>query len=317
MAGYNRGIVATRKLNKENKARLGRRGDTEIRKVEGKDSHVNALEAYLIDVDRKAGEDYAKRVGAGTTNPLTGMPEYHTSPVGGDINHRFYLEHDDSQHTHANTPAKYAEYSSDWPWGPEIPNTLVDWETPEGRQDYETLAGYTEDELEVYLKSEFDLGKDRMQYIEGFKEEPFDFLKDQQALTERGLKSAYGDTMGALAGKEKTLGLQMEGIGRTAGRGLSQATGAASTAASRSGLATSGTITSGLEAQTRGLFEDYTADVKGVEIGMGDVRREKGTAAETLQLGVEGADLDYRQAEYAEKQRQLDELYADVGAANV
>ena len=72
----NRDIVATRKLNKENKARLGRGGDTEIRKVAGKDSHVNALEAYLIDVDRKAGEEYAQRVGSGGTNPLTGMPEY-------------------------------------------------------------------------------------------------------------------------------------------------------------------------------------------------------------------------------------------------
>ena len=76
MAEYNRGIVATRKLNKENKARLGRGGDTKIRKVDGKDSHVNALEAYLIDVNGKAGEDYAKRVGSGGTNPLTGMPEY-------------------------------------------------------------------------------------------------------------------------------------------------------------------------------------------------------------------------------------------------
>ena len=31
----NRDIVATRKLNKNNKARLGRGGDTEIRKVDG------------------------------------------------------------------------------------------------------------------------------------------------------------------------------------------------------------------------------------------------------------------------------------------
>ena len=78
MAGYNKGIVDTRKLNKNNKARLGRRGDTEIREVDNRESHVSALEAYLIDVNGKAGEEYTKRVGAGTTNPLTGMPEYQT-----------------------------------------------------------------------------------------------------------------------------------------------------------------------------------------------------------------------------------------------
>ena len=72
----NRDIVETRKLNKRNKASLGRGGDTEIREVDGRESHVNALEAYLIDVNGKAGEEYAKEVGAGTTNPLTGMPEY-------------------------------------------------------------------------------------------------------------------------------------------------------------------------------------------------------------------------------------------------
>ena len=69
MAGYSKGIVDTRKFNKDSKAKLGRGGDTKIREVDNKESHVNALEAYLIDVNNKAGEDYAKRVGAGTTNP--------------------------------------------------------------------------------------------------------------------------------------------------------------------------------------------------------------------------------------------------------
>mgnify|MGYP003149722696 CR=1 FL=1 len=38
MAGYNRGIVATRKLNEKNKARLGRGGDTKIREVDNRES---------------------------------------------------------------------------------------------------------------------------------------------------------------------------------------------------------------------------------------------------------------------------------------
>ena len=107
-------------------------------------------------------------------------------------------------------------------------------------------------------------------------------------------------------------------MGTTAGRGLGQAAGAASMAASGSGLATSGSIAQGLETQKRGLFQDFTAGTK-------DVRRERGTALETLTLGKEMAGatkqyttdvagLDFRQSEYLEKQRQLDELYADVAA---
>jgi hypothetical protein len=322
----NRDIVATRKLNKKNKARLGRGGDTKIREVDGRDSHVNALEAYLIDVDRKAGEDYAKRVGAGTTNPLTGMPEYH--PVGytwdsaGDMK---FEAHDDSQHTHENIPSGDYEYG--WDYGNEIPNitdpnTGGAWTAPTGRQTYETLSGYDPEQLETYLQSEFDMADDSMQYIEGFKQEPFGFIGEQQALTtdkafktkgftERGLESTYGATMGAL-------GSQQAALGRTTGRGLGQAGKGRDIAASRSGLATSGTITQAYETQKKDLFQDYTA-------GMGDIGRERGTALESLTLGkdiatsdyeasIAGADLDFRQAEYLEKKRQLDELYADVGA---
>ena len=73
---YGRDIVSTRKLTNSQKAKLGRRGDSEIRTVDGKKSHVTALEASLIDSYGKSGEDFTKAVGSGTTNPYTGMPEY-------------------------------------------------------------------------------------------------------------------------------------------------------------------------------------------------------------------------------------------------
>ena len=41
MAGYNRGIVATRKLNEKNKARLRATGDTEFGFIKGRLSHIN------------------------------------------------------------------------------------------------------------------------------------------------------------------------------------------------------------------------------------------------------------------------------------
>ena len=291
MAGYSKGIVDTRKLNKNNKAKLGRGGDTKIREVDNRESHVNALEAYLIDVNGKAGEEYAKRVGAGTINPLTGMPEY-THEVG------------------------HSSYNYQ-PLG-----------GLEGRQDYETLSNLSQDKLETYLRGEFGIGADNMQYIEGFEEEPFKFLEEAQGLTTRGLESSYGATMGALGSQEKTLGLQGEGLtaqqatlGRTTGRGLSQTTQSAGRAIGKSNMAFSGTVTQGLETQKKQLFQDYTAGAQdigrqkaGIAIGMEDIERQRGTALEALTLGKEGAGLDLRTAEYAEKKRQLDQMYADITA---
>ena len=321
MAGYSKGIVDTRKLNKNNKAKLGRGGDTEIREVDGKESHVTALEAYLIDVNGKAGEEYAKRVGAGTINPLTGMPEYDTpgSEYDSSTSTLIFEDHDDSQHTHENYANISGEYEYGVDAGPEIPNvtdpnTGREWKAPTGRQDYETLSGYNPEQLEAYLQGEFGMGADSMQYIEGFQQEPFGFIGEQQDLATARLESAYGATMGALGSQEATLGLKGKGLtaqqtalGRTTGRGYAQATGASATAASRSGLATSGTITQAYETQKKDLFQDYTAGTK-------DIGRERGTALEALTLGKEGAGLDFRTAEYAEQKRQLEQMYADVGS---
>jgi len=290
MAGYNRGIVATRKLNEKNKANLGRRGDTKIREVGGRRSHVNALEAYLIDVNGKAGEEYAKRVGAGTINPLTGMPEYHDwyDETLGEITH----EHP--------KPGEEGNLGSDLP-DPNAPDPY----------SYEGLSDVTGEQLKTF---DPNLGADDVKYFQDiFTDVPFGFLGEEQDLTTRGLKSAYGATMGALGSREANLGLKMEGISRTAGRGLREAGRGRDIAASRSGLATSGTITQGYETQKKGLFQDYAAGIEGIQIGMGDIQREKGTALETLTLGKEGAGLDFRTAEYAEQQRQLDEYWDMIG----
>lgn len=306
MAGYSKGIVDTRKLNKNNKAGLGRGGDTKIREVDGRESHVNALEAYLIDVNGKAGEEYAKRVGAGTINPLTGMPEYQYGSG--------------------------TEYSLG------------------GRQDYETLSNLSPEKLEKYSQDEFGIGADKMQYIEPFTEQPFHFLRDVRSLaegqavktkgfTERGLTSAYGTTMGELGSREASLGLKGEGLtaqqtalGRAMGSGITQATKGEGQAMRKSNMAFSGTITQGYETQKKQLFQDYTAETQdigreraGIDIAMGDIGRQRGTALETLNLGKEmaasdldytekGAKLDYYRSEYEEKKRQLDQYYADVGS---
>jgi len=74
----NRDIIETRKL-----AAKGRNGDNMIGEVDGAPAHINAYEAYLLDKYGKAGEEVVKDIGAGTTNPETGMKEYHGSMLGG------------------------------------------------------------------------------------------------------------------------------------------------------------------------------------------------------------------------------------------
>lgn len=54
----------------------GRFGDTELRNVNGEESHVNKLEALMIDKFGPRGEDKVEEMGVGTRNPIDGKPEY-------------------------------------------------------------------------------------------------------------------------------------------------------------------------------------------------------------------------------------------------
>ena len=63
-------------------AKLGRKGDNKLREVGGQPSHVNALEAYLIDNFGDSGREATQRMGSGTINPNTGLREYFTLPGG-------------------------------------------------------------------------------------------------------------------------------------------------------------------------------------------------------------------------------------------
>ena len=66
-----------------NIASKGRFGDSELREVDGEISHVNPVEANLIDSLGKNGEEIVKEIGAGTINPETGLREYAILPILG------------------------------------------------------------------------------------------------------------------------------------------------------------------------------------------------------------------------------------------
>jgi len=57
-------------------AEQGNNGDTTLRKVDGQISHVNEIEANIIDKYGKSGEDLVKSIGSGTVNSETGLKEY-------------------------------------------------------------------------------------------------------------------------------------------------------------------------------------------------------------------------------------------------
>jgi hypothetical protein len=65
-----------KKFNLLQLASKGRKGDTEIRRVDGRLSHVNKTEANWIDIHGKSGEAMTQAVGSGTINPNTGLMEY-------------------------------------------------------------------------------------------------------------------------------------------------------------------------------------------------------------------------------------------------
>ena len=62
-------------------ASLGRGGDDRFRLVDGEMSHVNPVEASMIDALGKKGEEAVKERGAGSINPYTGKKEYFIDPV--------------------------------------------------------------------------------------------------------------------------------------------------------------------------------------------------------------------------------------------
>lgn len=67
--------------NHFSQASLGRGGDNMFRQVDGEMSHVNPVEASIIDAFGKLGEDEVKKRGSGTINPYTGNKEYFVDPL--------------------------------------------------------------------------------------------------------------------------------------------------------------------------------------------------------------------------------------------
>jgi len=177
MANINKNIVETRKL-----ASKGRYGDNMIREIDEAPAHVNAYEAYLLDRYGDAGEEAVKDIGAGTTNPETGMKEYHGSMLGG------MFGKPKGHPLHHIGIKQIAGKVSTWDkgWHQFFPSQGTGWfsKTPsDERQAATQAAGIVNIGMEGLLKQQ-------EQYMG-----PEGFLTEEQRLEEEGIGSAYGQSM--------------------------------------------------------------------------------------------------------------------------
>ena len=341
MPGYSNNIVATRKLNDDKKAKLGRGGDTKIREVGGRKSHVNALEAYLIDVKGKAGEEYTKKVGAGTINPYTGMPEYFDWEetkdwwVGEDsLSGQAFGVEDDPVVEATDYSFDRDEYM-DIISSPEYQKgstAALDafWEESgikEEDRDYfessinkeylgeggfiaqqqaltEKGATLTKNQaldtrFEKYTSAGnvYDIGeRSREESLRGAKS---DYTIGGKEISEayRSGKEAYGIGMGGVAESRRAAGaaygIGQKQTGLSAQQGMRGARQQASSAASRSGLASSGTITSAAEEAKGDILGAYTGQMQSLAETRTGALAQAGLAERGVQSAWAGTQSAY------------------------
>ena len=296
-----------------NLASKGRYGDTEIRNVAGRKSHVNKTEASLIDALGRKGEALTQALGSGTRNPMTGMPEYNwwkkqkkkakkwwnkkVKPIGkmnvpeaGIYAGTGGLVDVSSQGAGA---VNYDVFGSDQDPGTATPTNDFDPSSADFRQmvtetgDYSQLIeGYG---LEAGDTQFFD--QPNMEQL-GFVGEQFDISADRistgrDTLTEglRAATSAYD--------------IGMESAGLQAGRGITGSRQQGATARSRSGLATSGTIDTQQRSAGKGIWQDYTQQQKTLSNQMTSAQSTFDIGQTSLDIDTAAADLAKRRGESA------------------
>ena len=262
--------MANRKL-----ARKGRYGDTELRNVAGRKSHVNKKEANLIDLYGMIGERLVQMEGSGTRNPKTGLPEYHRWWQVQDTpgHQKEHKEEGGEKAEEARIEGAGDKFDRDaYMNAPDKDEYLKRIGIPEDKLEYfksnineaylddpetgepgfltrakdVTLAGATE--TDTAAQAAFDIGE------RGVKES---FRTGEEAYRIGGLDIAEGRRA---AGAQYGLGMEQAGI--SAGRSLFDVKQQGDVAAARSGFARSGTVTATTERAQKGIFQDYTSQQK-------------------------------------------------------
>ena len=298
-------------------AKKGRYGDTEIRNVAGRKSHVNKQEAKAIDLYGKLGERLVQEEGAGTRNPETGLDEYHWS-----------LSYHTNPHPEEIAAAKeesMLEQAGDR-FDPGAYSAAISNEGDAGGEAYLSRIGITKDQMES-LSSSFT-GEDfeglRGQRDLGYASADLDVTQatNIQAEAERGQNVALG--IGSDTRREN---LRSAGVEYGIGMGGVQETERAAGAAYRLGARgvgigrerASATYGLGMEAQRearRSAGEQYGLGAR--EVGLGYERagsaRELGLAGTAEARRAAGAGYDIGMMGTAEARRAAESQYG-IGMA--
>mgnify|MGYP003111317336 CR=1 FL=1 len=202
-------------------ANKGRYGDNKIRKIDGKPAHVNSNEASLLDFLGKPAESIIKMVGAGTTNPMTGLKEYH-SP-GETFDEEGNVLTAGTIHTgaawdetgyHSHFFSNGARRNLDPPYGSQD-NPLTD--EIEGPQQYQYgafqvgefdkfMEMFQTGDIRDYAKEEFGIKGDK---FDKFVTTPFDAatkLQDEEKLYGLKMSGLQSDTTTAMSDINTALG---------------------------------------------------------------------------------------------------------------
>jgi hypothetical protein len=189
-------------------------------------------------------------------------------------------------------------------------------------------------DLGDWLSSEWDLGPEFQQYFGGFDQEPFEFIGEQQDITESGLEiqRRAGQKEAALGlkklGATYGLGMQKVGLGRealgtTARRGLTGVGQQRDVSSMKANMANVGGITESYNRQKDYLMGDYSAGMKGYGIQAAGLKSDLALGTTGIEnileknrmmhgLGSRQAALDYGESTYGAQQKQEDQFYDDL-----
>jgi len=307
-----RDIVSTRILNKNQKASLGRNGDTLIGEIDGKQAHLTAWEASLIDSFDKAGAQYVEDIGAGTINPLTGLKEFHIKKVKELRDGRHNARHTNNEWTdsHVYHSAAKKDFAEGYP------------------------GGMTEAEFFKELDT-FNVTPAKLRMIQdsGF-EKPFEFLKQEELLggQERDIerdKARAGFDLSmegfdlSMERSEMEADTQRLGLDQQYGQSFTTAISADPVKAAQSGFAR-GPVGMAQD-QLRSLVSDYgtaTGSIRDTKmLEQKGIGLEQKGAETDLDFSLKQIDADMRRdrhdfevKRHEERKRQLDEFYAQLGS---
>ena len=263
---------------KEEFESMGRNGDTEIRNIDGKPAHVTHPEAGLLDSLGKAAIPSIKRRGAGTTNPQTGLKEYHGSfanpwntPMGHPLHHAGIFGGE------GVFDAVVEDQIDDIDWD-SMQDSYDEMANPENI-DYSDMSSGNFDQfmdpdfnMESYLDVTYDV-EDPEYFEDIFDPESFELLEEGYGL------------------QQKRIGKQTRDIGFKTGQEMRNIMSQADKMKSQSGLATSGTITSMMDKQKDELLSGYKSQKEG------------------LGLDKQEAAFGYKSDKFKERTRMMDEFY--------